>query len=84
MNILNTIFGYYDKLIGQLPASSQAIISLALLLVLVWQILLILKHGHWIFIAGLILLLPGTWPAARHVGVMIFTVFKFLFVRIVA
>lgn len=82
MEIMNSIFSFYDKLIANFTPTNQALISLAILLFLIWQIYLIVKNGHWIFIVALIVLLPGTWPAARHIGNLIITLIKFLFIRV--
>jgi hypothetical protein len=82
MNGLDSIFNQYDRLIAGFSATNQALLSLALLLFLLWQIYMVIKSGHWIFIAALILFLPGTWPATRHIGFLIFDIIKFLFVRV--
>ncbi|MFA4996255.1 MAG: hypothetical protein WC536_03910 [Patescibacteria group bacterium] len=79
---MDLIFTQYDKLISSFSPASQAFISLALLLFLMWQIYMVIKHGHWIFIAALILFLPGTWPATQYIGGLILTVIKLLFVRV--
>ncbi|MFA5927346.1 MAG: hypothetical protein WCT32_05760 [Patescibacteria group bacterium] len=84
MDYLDIIFGYYDKILADMSPSSQAIISLVLLIVLIFQIYHVIKSGHWIFILALIVLLPGTWPAAKHIGNIIITVIKFLLSRIQA
>jgi len=79
--MLDKVFTYYDKLIAPLSTGSQALVSFALLLFLVWQVWMIFKSGHWIFITLLIVCLPGTWPAARNIGNLLLIVIKFLFVR---
>lgn len=79
--MLDKVFTYYDKLIAPLSAGSQALVSFALLLFLAWQVWMIFKSGHWIFITLLIICLPGTWPAARNIGNLLLIVIKFLFVR---
>lgn len=79
---MDYIFTLYDNLISGLSTTNQALLSLALLLFLLWQIYMVIKHGHWIFIAALIIFLPGTWPAARYVGNLLFDIIKFLFVRV--
>ena len=79
--ILDQIFTYYDKLIAPLSVGSQAAISALLLVLLIWQIWMIFKSGHWMFIAVLIICLPGTWPAARNIGHLLLIVLKFLLVR---
>ena len=81
MNSIDSIFSYYDKIIANLNPVQQAVISLLLLLFLVWQIFMIVKSGHWIFIALFIVLLPGTWPAARQIGRLVWLVVRFLLVR---
>lgn len=81
MNYLNTIFSYYDNLIANFSPATQAIISLVLLFVLIGQIYLIIKNGEWIFIVALIVLLPGTWPAAKSVGNLLLIIIKFLIIR---
>lgn len=81
MNILNSIFTYYDKTIVNFDPFWQAIISLLLLGFLIWQIFMVIKSGQWIFLALLILLLPGTWPAAKMVGNYLLTIAQFLLTR---
>ena len=81
MNTLNAIFSAYDNLIVNLSPSVQAMVSLLLLGVLVWQIYMVIKSGHWIFIALLFILLPGTWPAARMIGNYVLTIIHFLITR---
>jgi len=81
MNYLESIFGYYDQITAHLSTGQQAIISLILLIFLVWQIFMIFKSGHWIFIALLIILLPGTWPAAKQIGGLVLMFLEFLLIR---
>ena len=81
MDILTTIFSAYDKLIANLSPTSQALISFIILIFLIWQIYMVFKSGHWIFIAALIICLPGTWPATRQIGFLIWDVIKFLITR---
>lgn len=81
MNGLDLVFNQYDKLIAGFSPATQALISIGLLLFLLWQIYMIFKSGHWIFIVALIIFLPGTWPATKLIGALILTFFKFLFVR---
>ena len=81
MEILDKIFSYYDKILANLSPSSQALVSLVFLGILIWQIYMIIKSGNWIFIATLILLAPSTWPAAKHIGMLIWTAIKFLLIR---
>ncbi len=81
MDSLDKIFGYYDKLISPLSTGNQALISAALLVFLVWQVYMIFKSGHWIFITVLIVCLPGTWPAARQLLTFGWMILKLLFVR---
>ena len=81
MDSLDKLFSFYDQLISKLPVGYQALISLALVIFLVWNIYLIIKSGHWIFILVLIVLLPGTWPAAKNIALIIWALFKGLFMR---
>lgn len=81
MNSLDWIFSQYDKLIAGFSPATQALISIVLIVFLLWQIFMIFKSGHWIFIVALIIFLPGTWPATKMIGNLVFTLFKFLFVR---
>lgn len=81
MNSLDWIFNQYDKLIAGLSPASQALISIALILFLLWQIYMIIKSGHWLFVVALVVFLPGTWPATKYIGNLILMVFKFLLVR---
>lgn len=79
---LDKIFSQYDTIISGLSLTNQALLSLALLVFLLWQIYMIIKSGHWVFIVALIIFLPGTWPATKMIGSLVLTVLKFLFVRI--
>lgn len=81
MDAFNQIFGYYDKLIAPLSPGMQALVSFILLLVLLWQVYMIIKSGHWIFIALLVILLPGTWPAAKEVGRFFLMILEFLWLH---
>lgn len=81
MEAIDKIFSFYDQLMSQLPAGYQALISLALIIILIWNIYLIIKGGHWIFLAILIVLLPGTWPAVKTILSLIWVFFQGLFVR---
>jgi len=81
MGPLDQIFSYYDKTVAAFSPAAQAIIALIFLAVLIWQIFMIVKSGHWIFIALFVILLPGTWPAARQIGLFLYTIIKFLFIR---
>lgn len=81
MDQLNLIFTCYDKLISGLTLTQQSFISLALLFILLWQIYSVLRNGHWIFIALLILFLPGTWPAAKRIGAILYQAGLFLWER---
>lgn len=80
--MLETIFGYYDNLIVHYSPITQAIISLMLFIFLVGQIYSIIKSGHWFFIAALLVFLPSTWPATKHIFFMTIDVLKFLLIRI--
>lgn len=82
MEILNSIFSYYDHLIAPLSNTYQALISLALLVFLIWNIYQLIKSGHWIFIAVLIFMLPGTWPAAKIIGEFAWAIISGLLMRI--
>lgn len=79
--MVDKIFTYYDQIISGLTPLQQAIISFLLLIFLLWQIWMIIKSGHWIFIALFIILLPGTWPAAKNIGELVLLLIKFLFTR---
>lgn len=81
MDQLDKIFGYYDQATAQFNPNTQALVAILLLILLVFQIYHVIKSGHWIFIAALILFLPGTWPAAKYVGNLIWLVIKFLITR---
>lgn len=80
---LNNLFSYYDVLIQNLSIRYQIAISLFLLLFLIWNIYAFIKSGHWVLIAVLVAALPGTWPAAKTLGVLIWLFLKGLIYRIV-
>lgn len=75
MQFLNSTFGIYDTLIGQLPVTYQAIISFSILLFLIWIVYIFIKSKNWIFLAVIIITLPETWPAAKNIGKIIYALF---------
>jgi uncharacterized membrane protein YccC len=77
-NVLVQFFSYYDKMVSGLSPSAQALIALVLLFFLVWQIYMFIKSGHWMFLAILIICLPGTWPALRQILNYVWKVLQFL------
>jgi hypothetical protein len=77
-NVLVQIFSYYDKVVSGLSPSAQGLIALALLAFLIWQIWMFIKSGHWLFLAVIIICLPGTWPALRQILDYIWKVLQFL------
>ena len=81
IDILNQIFGFYDQIIANIPVGYQAAISLILVILLLWNIFLIIKSGHWIFITVLIVFLPGTWPAAKKIAELFYLLIKGLIIR---
>lgn len=82
MQSLNLIFSYYDKVTANFSPGAQALVALLLLAILIWQIWMIIKSGHWIFITTLIVLLPGTWPAVKQIGSFVWLAIKFLLIRL--
>lgn len=78
---LDQVFGYYDKLIANLPTHIQALISLGLIAFLIWNIYAIIKNGHWVLIALLVVSLPGTWPALRMIGSFLWAIIRGLLLR---
>ncbi|MEK9156281.1 MAG: hypothetical protein AAB360_03220 [Patescibacteria group bacterium] len=81
MQYLDLIFGYYDRVTAGLAPTGQALVAILLLVFLVWQVFGVIRSGHWIFVAGLLVFLPGTWPAAKHVANLLWLVVKFLLTR---
>jgi hypothetical protein len=81
MDIIATVFSYYDQILSPLPIATQALISFIFLALLVWQIFMIIKSGHWIFIVALIIFLPGTWPAVKQLGYYAWMIIKFFITR---
>lgn len=82
MSVISQIFGYYDKIISGMPLHYQALLSLAVLIFFVWLVYIFAKSKSWIFLAVIILLLPETWPAARNIGIIVWGIFKGLFLRL--
>ncbi|MCX6808527.1 MAG: hypothetical protein NTW50_02575 [Candidatus Berkelbacteria bacterium] len=82
MNILTTIFTFYDHLISSFPVELQFCLSLAVLLLFVGAIIGSMKHGHWLFFLFLIILIPGAWPAAKNIVGILWQIVQFLWVRI--
>jgi len=81
-NYIGTLFTYYDHFLSSFPLGYQALISIALLIFLGWNIYAFLKHGHWLLILILIAALPGTWPAARNLFHILTLIFKGIMYRI--
>ena len=81
MDAINSIFGYYDRLLAPLPLLYQALISIALLIFMGCNIYALIKSGKWIFLAVIIVLLPETWPAARKIALILWLVTKGLLSR---
>ncbi len=65
-----------------MPVHYQVILSLGLLLFLVWNVYAFLKSGNWVLILVLIAALPGTWPAAKTLGKILWMLIKGLLYRI--
>ncbi|MFA7244364.1 MAG: hypothetical protein WC080_03705 [Patescibacteria group bacterium] len=81
VNSLDQLFGYYDKFLANVPVQYQALISIALIAFLIWNIYAIIKNGHWLLIALLVVALPGTWPALRMIGNFLWAIIKGLLMR---
>jgi hypothetical protein len=81
-SFLDNLFSYYDSFINGFSVEYQIIISLFLLLFFIWNIYAFIKSGHWILIAVLIAALPGTWPAAKTLAIILWSLLKGLFYRI--
>ena len=82
MVILDTIFGFYDKLIANLPERAQFFFALIILILLVSSFVMVIKKGHWIFIVIFAIFFPGGWTALKVVFGVIWTIIKFLLIRI--
>lgn len=82
MVILDTIFGFYDKIISRLPEKVQFLFALVILALIVLSFVMVIKRGHWIFIALFVIFFPGGWTALKVVGGVIWTIIKFLLIRI--
>jgi len=83
MQILFWAFTFYDNLIGKLPIEAQFLVSLAILILLIFSVIGLAKHGHWIFLVLFVVFFPGGWPALKHIGQIIWLICKFLWVRII-
>ncbi len=79
---INKIFNAYDLFIKDIPIHYQALLSLGILLFLVWNIYAFLKSGNIILIVILLAALPGTWPATKTLGKIIWVIIKGLLYRI--
>lgn len=82
MDVVNQIFGFYDKFISGMPVQYQAFLSLAVLIFFVSLVYIFFRSKNWIFLAVIILLLPETWPAARNIGIIVLNIFKGLILRL--
>lgn len=80
-SVLDNLFTYYDNIVGNLPVSYQALISIALIIFLIWNVFAIIKNGHWVLIALLVVALPGTWPALRMIGGFLWAIIHGLLLR---
>lgn len=82
MELVNQIFGFYDQMISGMPVHYQAFLSLAVLIFFISLVYIFFKSKNWIFLAVIIILLPETWPAARNIGLIVWNIFKELFLRL--
>ena len=82
MAILDEIFSWYDTLIMPLPLGYQAAISLGLIIFLAISVFSFIKKGHWIFLAIIIIALPGTWPAVKNIGYVLWKIALGLLFRV--
>jgi len=82
MAILDTIFGFYDKIIANMPEKAQFFFALVVLILIISSFIMVIKKGHWIFIILFAIFFPGGWTALRVIGTVIWAVIKFLLVRI--
>lgn len=81
MNILETIFTSYDHLLADFSPKIQFLAALAILVLLIFSFVAIIKKGHWIFIVLFAIFFPGGWPAIKVLGNAVWSVIKFLLVR---
>ena len=82
MVILDTIFGFYDRIIAPLPGKAQFFFALIILILLISSFVMVIKKGHWIFIVIFAIFFPGGWTALKVIWNVIWTIIKFLLVRI--
>jgi hypothetical protein len=82
MDLLISVFNFYDKTLSGLPANAQFFIALLLIALICWSFYSIFAHGHWIFIIIFVILFPGAWPALKSIGTITWAAIKFLIVRI--
>lgn len=82
MFVLNQIFTFYDRLIMDLPAKIQILISLLVLALLIWSLFSIMKKGHWIFVIIFVILFPSGFGAMKNIALIVWGIVKFLLTRI--
>jgi len=79
--MINSIFSYYDKLITTIPAGYAALLSLAILALLVWALYRFVK-GNFIWIILIVVFIPATWPALKSIGRALAYIAGFFLARI--
>lgn len=81
MDFLTTFFNYYDRFINPLQGNWQFFISVAILVLFCFALVQIFIHGRFIIIILACVLIPGLWPAVKHIGLAIWQIIKFVFLR---
>ncbi|HPL01393.1 MAG: hypothetical protein PHH45_01170 [Patescibacteria group bacterium] len=81
MEVINTIFSYYDKLLSTMSPTYAGFLSLFVLLALAYSIYNFIK-GNIIWIVAIIIFIPATIPALKTLLKILLIIFEFLIIKI--
>jgi hypothetical protein len=81
MEVINTIFSYYDKLLATMSPTYAVFISLFILIALAYSIYNFIK-GNVIWIIAIIIFIPATVPALKTLLKIFVIIFEFLIIKI--
>ncbi|MBL8030318.1 MAG: hypothetical protein JNN11_03655 [Candidatus Doudnabacteria bacterium] len=74
---MEQIQNIYLQFLGNFPESTRPVVSIALAVFLVYSAIKVLKKD-WIFLVGLVVLLPASVPILKNVWSALVSIVKFL------
>jgi hypothetical protein len=81
MELINTIFSYYDKLLATMSPTYAVFLSLFILIALAYSIYNYIK-GNIVWIIAIIVFIPGVLPALKTLLKILLIIFEFLIIKI--